>query len=265
MAQLQQIVGALIRDVALARVSSDIFSRDVSRYYEQDPLLRRFPVPRTEVDEVEIDLKFVVAGLEASKVQGSGSEATLAPVFAQAAYDLANWYCADLLKRAEELEPAAGAEEGWGEFLRKVGRTSWRVDLHSDLLHELERNQGHLIEGGTLDPSELEKILRTRLRSFLQAHLERVGLTGEQVPGLEALPKSSPGLRAGIERLAERVKATLATGGDCEVDVDVTAASLHEAPPQAVSSVRIKAHVRNYTWSEIGEVEGQPWRRLSPE
>ena len=77
MAELQHFLGSIFRDIAQARFTSDIYSRNISKYYEQDPLLRRFPTPRTDVDEVEVDLKFVLSGLEQTAAQDEGREASI--------------------------------------------------------------------------------------------------------------------------------------------------------------------------------------------
>src|SRR6266436_5440059 len=58
--ELYQLVGAALRDVAQARHMADLFSRQISYCYEKDPVLRRFPVPRVEVDEVEMTFQFLI-------------------------------------------------------------------------------------------------------------------------------------------------------------------------------------------------------------
>jgi hypothetical protein len=55
---LAHLVGAILKDISQARMGSDAYSRDISRYYEQDPLLRGFSVPRADIESVELDLKF---------------------------------------------------------------------------------------------------------------------------------------------------------------------------------------------------------------
>ena len=64
MAELNDVLGAILRDVAQARVISDLYSRNVSLEYRQDEVLSGFPVPRVEVTEASIDLKFAVNKIE---------------------------------------------------------------------------------------------------------------------------------------------------------------------------------------------------------
>jgi hypothetical protein len=63
-AELNDVLGAILRDVAQARVISDLYSRNVSLEYRQDEVLSGFPVPRVEVTEASIDLKFAVNKIE---------------------------------------------------------------------------------------------------------------------------------------------------------------------------------------------------------
>jgi hypothetical protein len=63
-AELNDVLGAILRDVAQARVISDLYSRNVSLEYRQDEVLSGFPVPRVEVTETSIDLKFAVNKIE---------------------------------------------------------------------------------------------------------------------------------------------------------------------------------------------------------
>ena len=68
MAELNDVLGAILRDVAQARVTSDLFSKNVSVDYQQDEVLSGFPVPRVEVVEASLDLKFAVSNVERKEV-----------------------------------------------------------------------------------------------------------------------------------------------------------------------------------------------------
>lgn len=64
MAELNKVLGALLRDVAQARTLSDLYARQVSKDYEADPLLRFFPIPRAEIKDITLDLKFAIATVD---------------------------------------------------------------------------------------------------------------------------------------------------------------------------------------------------------
>ena len=55
---LRDALSAILKDVTESRHLSDNHSRDISRIYERDDILKTFPVPRTEISELEIELKF---------------------------------------------------------------------------------------------------------------------------------------------------------------------------------------------------------------
>ena len=55
---LSDVLGAILKDVTESRHLSDKYSRDLSRNYEIDDILKTYPVPRTEIKELDIDLKF---------------------------------------------------------------------------------------------------------------------------------------------------------------------------------------------------------------
>ncbi|MBL0389509.1 hypothetical protein JJB07_23675 [Tumebacillus sp. ITR2] len=52
------VLGDLMKSIVAARSSSDQASRDLALQYERDELLRMFPIPFVELEDIEIDLKF---------------------------------------------------------------------------------------------------------------------------------------------------------------------------------------------------------------
>ena len=265
MAEIHHIVGAVLRDVARARVTSDVYSRDISRFYESDALLRRFPVPRSEIDEVELDLRFVIGGVEDDESSSAENEASLATVFAKVSVDLAHELFGLLLSAYEGASsPESTIDESWQELRRLLGNTSRRIYLQVDLLNYLSRNQGHLVSNGALDEDKasvgLERIFGATVSDLLAA-------AGIEAPDGESLTKvpAPRDLRRMVARLANAVDGAFEAAGGRRVDVDVTADVLRETPESAISTLKIKAFVKNYMWSEVNEVDGRVWRRLSPE
>lgn len=66
MADLREVVGAILRDITEARAQADAASRDMALMYAKDPILRAFTIPRTEIRDLKLDLKIAVRGLEES-------------------------------------------------------------------------------------------------------------------------------------------------------------------------------------------------------
>lgn len=63
MADLNEVVGAVLRDLAAARVTGDLFSRDASQAYQADSILAAFPVPRIEIAQANIEIAFAVTSI----------------------------------------------------------------------------------------------------------------------------------------------------------------------------------------------------------
>jgi hypothetical protein len=60
MAKLNQIIGAILTEITKAQATSDAYSRDLKASYREDPFLKLLSVPRIEVKDVTIDLKFAI-------------------------------------------------------------------------------------------------------------------------------------------------------------------------------------------------------------
>jgi hypothetical protein len=60
MAKLKQVIGAILSDLSKGQAISDAYSRDLKTSYREDPVLKLISVPRTEIKNVTIDLKFAI-------------------------------------------------------------------------------------------------------------------------------------------------------------------------------------------------------------
>jgi len=60
MTKLYQIISAVLQDIVHAGTVSDTYSRDLSRKYSSDPILRQFSIPRAQIKEVTLDLKLTL-------------------------------------------------------------------------------------------------------------------------------------------------------------------------------------------------------------
>lgn len=64
MAKLADVIGVLLRDVVMSRSAADKFSAQISAEYEKDEILRHFPIPRIEIGELTISLKFAISKMD---------------------------------------------------------------------------------------------------------------------------------------------------------------------------------------------------------
>ena len=144
MAELHQVIGSILRDITQARITSDIYSRNMSKYYEQDPLLRRFPTPRSEIDEVEIDLKFAIAGIAYNSSQDESREAMAANIFIKYSDHIAQTFFDGLINCLNKPEKEAKLVEIDPKTSSKIYGFEHRIYLKQDILLYFLRHKGRL-------------------------------------------------------------------------------------------------------------------------
>ncbi len=269
MADLQQIIGAILRDLAKARFASDLYSRSIARYYEGDNLLRKFPVPRADIAEVEIDLKFSITEVRESEVNAESREANVAILLERsverlvATYlDLARDFTANSAHRevAERLEKLLS--KGFNSMVL-------RIELRQLALRYFIESYTHLIANdGTFDAAAALRGLR---QPFFWAHANyrQEGVSNADLEGpLNAVFDdvfANKEFKAVIDSLAEPIKTIWQANYDARLEVEVDGHKLAQLQAAAISSIRIKAEVRNSVWTEVKVGEHQYQRSLTPE
>ncbi len=258
MAELQQILGSIFRDISQARVTSDLYSRNISKYYEQDPLLRKFPLPRTDVDEVEVDLKFVMAGLEATTDQDESRESSTATIFTKLAGDISGGMFENMYAAAKEY---ANLSE---QTAKRLQGLEHRIYLSQSLLIYFQNNRAELMRDGKFDVNKASKDLDQLLKSNLKEQLGDSGLTDNQLQDVRKKVFANLKIETLLKSIRKPIEESYNGDVDFRATVEVTADKLAEASETAISSIKVKARVRNYIWSKV-EHEGKTWRSLNPE
>jgi hypothetical protein len=261
MAELQHILGSLFSDVAQSVFTSDLYSRDISRYYEQDALLRHFPVPRTEIAELEVELKFAIAGVEVNPAQTVGREAGSASLFIDLSYDLSESFYEQLHDVLVELKAKNALITN--EMIYKAGSPEEAIYLRQDLLKYFIRSQGSLVEEGNFQVRKAMEGIREILEKKLYWILPRDFTKKERTDVYERVTKQLK-LESDLKRLEEPLSYAWNRAGDFKLDVEITADKLIELSSEHLSSVHVRTRVRNYKWSDV-EHEGRKWRALNPE
>ena len=258
MAELQQILGSIFRDIAQARVTSDMYSRNISKYYEQDPLLRRFPLPRTDIDEVEVDLKFVMTGLEETSEQDEGRESSTATVYTKLARDISDSFFENILEASNKYANFSS------ETSKRLSGFEHRIYLSQSLLLYFQRNRGALIKEGKFDLREARNDIEQLLKTRFDEMLGDSGLDESQLAKLEKTVFSKLNVESLLKSIKKIVEKNHRGDVDLKAAIEVSVDKLAEAPEAAISSIKVKAQVRNYIWSKV-EHEGETWRSLNPE
>lgn len=254
MADLAEFLGTILRSVTQARVTSDLFARDVSRQYQKDPVLIDFPVPRLEVREASIRLRFAVNALERRDVP-------LAELARAVVQEEASALAGQIRREVIEASPEREA------ILQALA--SKEIDLVKALPAAIERAalEGSVLEAALAGrPAALVRNLQAAVNALL---LEDVALRRliTRRAGVQAVrERIRQRATETAERLVNQVQAVREASARQAVSVNaaVTRKELAEVPEPLLSEITIVAEIRNYEWSETGEAEGKPLYRLRP-
>lgn len=254
MADLAEFLGTILRSVTQARVTSDLFSRDVSRQYQKDPVLIDFPVPRLEVREASIRLRFAVNALERRDVP-------LAELARAVVQEEASALAGQIRREVIEASPEREA------ILQALA--SKEIDLVKALPAAIERAalEGSVLEAALAGrPAALVRNLQAAVNALL---LEDVALRRliTRRAGVQAVrERIRQRATETAERLVNQVQAVREASARQAVSVNaaVTRKELAEVPEPLLSEITVVAEIRNYEWSETGEAEGKPLYRLRP-
>ena len=258
MPELHQILGSLFSDIAKSVFTSDLYSRDISRYYEQDGLLRHFPVPRTEISELELNLKFAISEIELNPVQGIEREANVATIFIDFSYTLSESLYAELRDILDELP-----EQDRLKLKSKPEEVEWGVEtiyLRQDLLRFFQRQHGRLIEEGKFQVDKAREEIWEILHKKVY-YLVGKELTEEVFRRI----KQAIRLKSDLEALVKPLGFAWNRAGDFRMEVEITAEKLGELGSEQLSSVHVRTRVRNYKWSEVEHPGARSWWALNPE
>lgn len=256
MAELAQVLGTLLREVAHSRVISDIFSRDVSLEYEKDKILSCFPVPRVEIREASVQFKFAVNAVEVRKVDRDN---IIREGILKGADDIVQDVYTNLVLKhpqSEELQQInirkkLQLKEHLGGAAREVMVKNIKVvndipaidtaliakkisDILTRVLLKDEDFKNILIKG-----TQVSKV-KDKIMSIATARLKE-------------LPED-------LSRQIEKAKRDLMS-----VDIAVTKTELADVPEQMLSQINIVTEIRNYEWTETEDEEGKMARCLRSE
>ena len=275
MAELYQLIGAVLRDVSQARFMSDLYSRQISFTYERDSLLRRFPVPRTEINEVEFNLPFVVTDVTVDKDRHQSRNAAVGALFDDYSARIVR---AGLLPVQREFGNATkGLTSADSDkpkktvadrFQNKILSDDFRIALHGRLLRYLNENTGELLQGKEDGPFDTNKALEPLNEVIDGVRKEpEVVVFESTVQSLDdAFKEAKADVEENMKQMAAAVNDAYKRYPDYSVQVDVDPAKL-QSNTAAASYIKVKAVVKNYRWSkvDVDSKDMQNLRTLVPE
>ncbi|WP_317933233.1 hypothetical protein [Halioxenophilus sp. WMMB6] len=270
MADLQQILSALIRDISKARFSSDLYSRSIARYYENDYLLRRFPIPRTEIEEIEIDLKFAISDISDNSVNGEGKEANLAFVLERTTERLVSVF----LEIAEEFsfktENAELMQQIHAVLAKGFRSAEVRIEMRQNVLRMFIESYSRLITiDGEFDIEAAQsKVMRPMLFALYNHRKPEAELATntffELMKPICDYVQTQKQFTDIIKSLEAPIETIWDSSNDVRLGVSV-GEHLHSLKDSAICSVKVRATVRNHLWSEVKRGERDIQRVLTSE
>ena len=258
MADLHQIFGAILRDIAKARFSADLYSRSIARYYESSDLLRKFPVPRADIDEVDIDLKFSISDVQTSGVNNESQEANSAVLFERAVDRLVSIFLNIAYERERDDTSLRETREkyvskGFGSrFLRVEARLTtlrYFIDSYPDFIDDA----GNFKIAEVL--KNLERPFRWALEQYAHDEYRDPGEPRTQMKsdlhGVTQGVVDTPQIKQAVEAMEEPLRRIWAQNSDARLEILVEGSQLAQLTDAAISSVRVKAVVKNMIWTEV--------------
>jgi hypothetical protein len=266
MADLYQILGAMMRDIAKARMSSDIYSKDIARFYEQDSLLRRFPLPRTDITELDLTLRFAIGKVDFDVSGEAAIMSTFAEPMQTLADQIASSAIAVAIKNRNETEDAA--TRSW---LVKIQSEPARINIRRSILESFTQNWSHLIGStGSLDLPQATQLLGNALRGSLAQEMAwEPDPAARQINGgmekLAAAVTAATDFKTPLDTLQQAITQMWDRRGGCTVEVNISADTIKSLAAETLSSVNVKFTVRNYTWTQFLSDSGDARFQLNSE
>jgi len=253
--ELYQLVGSALRDVAQARFMSDMYTRQISFGYERDAVLRRFPVPRVEIEEAQIVLHFAVKHVRADPARATSRHAAMGSLFDQYSVRIVR-ESISLVRAAVRDLPAQALNEpqraAITNFEKKVQLEDSRDALSGRLLQYFNENADRMLKNdGALDVATVEADLG-RLSISILKQPETLGLKQAGAAlDWNALARAESDLVS--KRLGELSVALQAVKGrypDYSIDLELDPEKIR-ASALPMSSITIKSSVKGYSWSKV--------------
>lgn len=255
MANLQSVLGALLRDFSRAQHLANRYSATLTQDYKENSLLQNFPVPNAFLEEIEVDLKFAVAN---GGRQERSSEYDLTPAKSymdRTAEDIANIVILAVSNYVSKL--SATNNEAYVEFmsLEDKFKDTFRVHLIRRLKDKYREHLKSLINtDGRLKTSKAFEDTLQVLREEIFEHKDLKILSDPENSDSrdEAMNITKKLLKGMFDKMDTGFPLLSHITYD-ELDVIVAADELALLPTHLVQSTKLKLHLREFTLSQTEE------------
>ncbi|MBL4705822.1 MAG: hypothetical protein JKY54_14950 [Flavobacteriales bacterium] len=273
MAELHNVVGAILRDIAQARVTSDLYSREVSRYYEEDSLLRLFPIPRTEIKEVEIDLMFGIKEVKKDMNREQDKHVYVSRIIERYSEKLVVATFDSL--RGTDHRRKISKSAPWQDIIAQLDTLDNRSALRFSISTFFDSNPELLEEQVTTEDTENPDEIHYNLdvdeaTDGIMEIVKNTLLASNEIKAVivsENIENSYEGsLKSGLLDILSAMDNDLKFEVEAyQLEVAVEYEELLELPVSMLSKIKITTEIQNYTWSQVEEKDNKIVRRLIKE
>jgi hypothetical protein len=258
MPELYEVVGSILRDIAQARAVSDLYSREVSRFYETDPVLRNFPVPRAEISEASFTVMFAIRDVTIDENRQDARNARVSQVFEKYAADTVRAALMQLRALTTKLKADSNTspddKAALTSFENSFLSEDYRNLLRARLMRYLQDNLEKLIEKGDghFKTEEAEKDIKEFIENLRNDPVmaQAIRRFPEQLqPGEADLLQT---INKQLSAMNPELQEALQGPPDFRIDVDVKP-ELVNAAQNAVCSISVKSTIRNYVWAKVDD------------
>lgn len=251
---LKTVIGGILGSVAEARSISDRASRELAVLYEKDPLMRAFPVPRVEIDNIDFDLKFVLQSDPDAMLQAQPSRAH--DLVKLTASRVRSAVTAAIPERKLSNQLAFPRTRDYDLIGNIVEETTLNLILGPTVL-AVHTPSDDSVQVQTFDVHECAGRIAKELEEQQLATIKSDGVV-ERIAGLlEPIQKEH-------EKEVTLLRAALPSTG-IRMNALFAYKDLVELPPSVLSTIKLTVNVRNYEWTQVGEQDGEPVRKLVPQ
>jgi hypothetical protein len=251
MTHLEDVLAGILKALIAAQDQANIYTREISKKYWTDKILRSFPVPNALLTQVDLEFRFAVAGLGGERpasvpfaVEPSRA-ALVAPSRA-----IARW-AIGILRDALQSDPMPPDPEKARTIVGTLSSARVEDSVAQDIADALYEGRGRLINAdGRLD--------RHALRDIVMAGLSRGLLTNPDLVSqcriapqeiiLDRFRSDNVDSRPPIGPLEALQASAAVDRGASGLQVLVEANDLSTVPEKALHKLIVKCELRNYKW-----------------
>ena len=251
MTTLSEVLGAMLRDVNDAQAYSTRAARELAAEWQDDPRLLPLDVPNAWISELDLELRFAIAGVDRQPARRRDPAISRA-TFTHAADHIAAAATHAVATYVRERLDLAGDRPRWESMIAAIEHPERRARLRDQLEDALFGARSSIVTGTppavdiNVATCVVDETLAEKL--FGEAPLATVFTAGSK-----ARTQTQKQLAGVIDTSLTAINAALAASQapgafDPDLDVLVSSQDLAEVPAHLVSTLRIQLDMRKYRW-----------------